>query len=67
MPEASQRDLERIGDAAASLLSGTRGAGAGQLDDEPLPADGAELLDRQSVLTGEQHERGDVPWPGANN
>ena len=67
MPEIRQRDLERIGDPAASLLGGPGGARAGQLDDEPIPTDDAELLDRQSVLPGEQDERRDVPRPGSHD
>src|SRR5258705_13885477 len=67
VPEVRERDLERIGAPAAPLLGGPGCARASQLDDEPIPTDDAELLDRQSVLPGEKDERRDVPWPGSHD
>ena len=56
------RPLQRVGDAAATLLGGAgRAPAAGELDDEPRAARGPEDLDREPVLAREQLEGRRVP------
>ena len=64
---SATRDLQRVGDAAPPLLGGPGRAGTGELDDQAIPADDADLLDRQAVLTGEQDERRREPGPGGHD
>ena len=54
--QVRDRDLQGVGDAAPALLGRAGRAGSGQLDDETIAADDADLLDRQAVLAGQQDE-----------
>ena len=52
--QIGQWHLEGVGDPAAALLGGARGARSGQFDDQTIAADRADRLDRQAVLASEQ-------------